>query len=187
MSEVALLFPGLTQFFADFMRDDPLWASIFMKQGQYLVEGDEVRRPAFAETLKTIAKHGADAFYHVRRGSCAINLIPSYSSDQSFEQGEIAKAMIKTVQEAGGLLTLDDLAAYQALITPALQGSYRNRTVWTTQAPTSGPVLLSLLNSLETFDAFVEDGRSPLNVHRFIEAQKRLSSVTLLCSEYLEG
>lgn len=80
--------------------------------------------------------------------------------------------MVRSISGAGSLVTMEDLAAYKPILTPALQGNYRNRTVWTTQAPTSGPVLLSLLNSLEDFD-LPEEGKTPLNVHRFIEAQKR--------------
>ena len=66
---------------------------------------------------------------------------------------------------------MEDLANYNVIIQPALAGSYRGRTVYTTHAPTSGAVLLHILNLLERFD-FLKEGRSVLNVHRFVEALK---------------
>jgi hypothetical protein len=50
-------------------------------------------------------------------------------------------------------------------------GTYRNRTVYTTHAPTSGPVVLHILNLLENYD-LPREGRTPLNIHRVIEAMK---------------
>lgn len=69
-------------------------------------------------------------------------------------------------------MTMDDLASYRAISAPALVGSYRNRTIYTTHAPSGGPILLSLLNTIEPLTDYVEEGRTPLNMHRFVEAQK---------------
>lgn len=69
-------------------------------------------------------------------------------------------------------MTLDDLENYKANVQPAVKGTYRNRTIWTTDAPSSGPVLIHLLNVLEQYDGYVEDGRTELNTHRFVEALK---------------
>jgi len=68
-------------------------------------------------------------------------------------------------------MTADDLSSYKPIIAPAVEGSYRGRKVYTTHAPTSGPVLLHVLNILETFD-MVAGGRTGTNVHRFVEALK---------------
>lgn len=87
-------------------------------------------------------------------------------------QGRIAKSMAETVQAAGGLLTTADLAAYKAIVQPAFKGSYRNRTIYTTHAPSSGPILISLLNTLEPLTHLPDEGRTGLNVHRFVESQK---------------
>ena len=148
------------------MKELPEWRQVFLPEGDFLNAGDIIRQPALANTLRTIAEKGADAFYHV----CP--LVVLVATFLSPHQGEIAKSMVSTVQSAGGLLTLDDLANYQATIEPAVRGTYRNRTIWTSTAPSSGPVLLSLLNTLEPIDNWVEEGRTGLNVHRFIEAQK---------------
>jgi len=79
--------------------------------------------------------------------------------------------MVKKVRDTGGILTLDDLASYQPIIQPALEGSYRGRKVYTTHPPTSGVVILHILNILESFD-LIREGRTPTNVHRLVEALK---------------
>ena len=56
-------------------------------------------------------------------------------------------------------------------VSRALEGSYRGRKVYTTDAPTSGPALLHMLNLVEKFD-FIGEGRTALNAHRCVEAMK---------------
>lgn len=109
------------------MLSQPLWASIFAPHGQLLVAGDILRRENYSRTLETIGREGADIFYH----------------------GAMAKSMVKTVRDAGGILTLKDLADYKVNISPALHSTYLNRTYYTAQAPSGGPVIISLLNTLE--------------------------------------
>ena len=75
------------------------------------------------------------------------------------------------IRETGGILTLEDLEDYSAIIQPALQGTYLSRKVYTTHAPTSGPVLLHMLNIMEHYD-LSEEGMTGLNVHRLVEAMK---------------
>lgn len=126
-----------------------VWREIFAPSGQLARKGDIISRPAYAATLEKLAKHGADAFY----------------------TGEIAKSSIKTIKAAGGRMSLDDLANYKAIVQPAVKGTYRNRTLYSTHAPSAGPVLIHLLNILEHYD-LPEQGRTPLNTHRFVEALK---------------
>ena len=69
-------------------------------------------------------------------------------------------------------MTQKDLDSYRVQVQKALRGSYRGRTVYTTHAPSSGMVLLHMLNLVEPLDGFVEDGRTGLNTHRMVEALK---------------
>lgn len=66
---------------------------------------------------------------------------------------------------------MEDWASYNVTTVPAMIGKYRNRTVYTTHAPASGPVVLHMLNLLENYD-LPGEGRTPLNIHRLIEAMK---------------
>lgn len=85
-------------------------------------------------------------------------------------QGPVADAIVNKVRETGGILTHEDLESYSVVIQPALQGTYLSRNVYTTHAPTSGPVLLHMLNIMEHYD--LSEGMTDLNVHRLVEAMK---------------
>jgi len=72
---------------------------------------------------------------------------------------------------------MEDWTSYNVTTEPAMAGTYRNRTVYTTHAPTSGPVVLHILNLLENYD-LPGEGRTPLNIHRLIEAMKCESALS---------
>ncbi|ORY26867.1 nucleophile aminohydrolase [Naematelia encephala] len=138
--------------FGQFMLDNPVWAKIYAPRGALLVEGEYVQRLAYGKTLEKIAKEGASAFY----------------------EGDIAKNMIETITSLRGIMSLDDLKKYQARAYPAIHQTYHNRTIYTTSAPSSGGVLLGLLNILEPWTASQDPSEcwSPAWTHRLIEAMK---------------
>lgn len=137
------------KYFGGFMIGKKEWEEIFAPHGRLLTKGQTIKRPAYARTLRTLAEKGADAFY----------------------TGPIADSTVKTIRKAGGMLSHKDLANYKANVAPAIQGTYHGKTIYTTDAPTSGPVLIHLLNILEHYK-LEEQGRTPLNMHRFVEALK---------------
>lgn len=69
-------------------------------------------------------------------------------------------------------MTAKDLASYKPIVLPAVKAKYRNRTYYTGHAPSGGPVLISLLNTLEGYSEYVSGGRTGLAVHRFVESLK---------------
>jgi gamma-glutamyltranspeptidase/glutathione hydrolase/leukotriene-C4 hydrolase len=134
------------------------WAP-FVKKGRTLRAGETLRRENYARTLETIGREGVDVFY----------------------EGHIAKSIIHTIEKAGGILTAKDLAGYRPIILPATKATYRNRTYYTGHAPSGGPVIVSLLNTLEGFPNYAEGGRTGLAVHRFIESLKCESTRFTIC------
>jgi len=108
-----------------------------------------MRNVNLSRTLGLIAEQGADAFY----------------------QGEVADAIISKIRTEGGIMTHEDLVKYKVNVSRALEGTYRDLKVYTSHAPTSGPVLLHMLNLLEKYDLPAE-GRAEVNVHRLVEAMK---------------
>lgn len=139
--------------FGTFMINDPDWSPVFVNQdtGAILKYGDTIRRPGYARLLRAIAEHGSVAFY----------------------EGAFAQTMVDKVQSKGGILTLEDLKSYRVRVSDAIQGDWLGRRVFTTPAPTSGHVLLSVLNILSGYKNFVIDGPNHgLSAHRFIEALK---------------
>ncbi|KAG7449552.1 gamma-glutamyltranspeptidase [Guyanagaster necrorhizus] len=143
--------------FVDLMLGNPDWRDIFAPNGVLLKEGEMIRRTNYSRTLATIATGGADAFY----------------------KGPIADALVQKITMTGGILSHADLEGYKVKVSRALQGTYRDRKIHTTHAPTSGPVLLHMLNLMEKYDLETRDG---VNTHRSVEAMKfGFSARTRIC------
>ena len=100
------------------------------QDGTPKVVGDLVVNPDLAATLEEIARNGADAFY----------------------RGDIAACIDRDMKSNGGLVSADDLAAYEAEILPPLWSSYRGHGVSTNRPPGGGLMLIEMLNVLESFD-----------------------------------
>lgn len=77
------------------------------------------------------------------------------------------------IQENGGIISLEDLENYKAEEKPPMEGWYHGKRIVTSPLPTSGPILLEILNILEGYEM---EGSSfypsALRVHRIIEAMK---------------
>lgn len=101
---------------------------VFTRNGKLLRKGDRLRRPHLAKTLQFIARAG---------------------SAEPFYNGPMSEAIVKEVQAAGGMLTLDDLKNYEAVSRPALKSKLDDMTLLSSPAPTSGPVLAMILNILD--------------------------------------
>jgi gamma-glutamyltranspeptidase/glutathione hydrolase len=120
--------------------------------GTPLREGDRLIQPDLAATLTAIAERGPRGFY----------------------EGPIAERLARAVRDGGGLMTLDDLKSYQAVIRPPVRGTYRGYDIVSMPLPSSGgAVLLETLNILEGFQmADMKQGSAP-SLHVMIEAMKR--------------
>ena len=90
--------------------------------GARLVAGDTLRLPDLADTFEAIARRGAAALYG----------------------GERARAIVATVREGGGELTLDDLAAYRVVWRrPGAHVASGGHEVLSNPPPSSGGVLIA--------------------------------------------
>lgn len=69
-----------------------------------------------------------------------------------FYKGDIAEEIVRSVQEQGGLITLQDMADWEVKIEEPLHVNYKGIDVYKLQEWTQGPALLQSLNILENFD-----------------------------------
>jgi gamma-glutamyltranspeptidase / glutathione hydrolase len=122
------------------------------KDGAPLHDGDVLVQSDLATTLSAIAEQGPRGFY----------------------QGPVAAKLVKAIDDAGGIMTLDDLKSYSAAIHAPLRGSYRGFDIVSMPLPSSGGVvLLEILNILEGFPmGELKQGSAP-SLHVMIEAMKR--------------
>jgi gamma-glutamyltranspeptidase / glutathione hydrolase len=111
----------------DFIQKDSALASIFLRDGFPLMQGDTLRQVELSNTLRAIAANGRSGFY----------------------EGPIAEAVVNEVTRKGGMLTLNDLKNYHAVVTEPLHGTYRGYEIITAAAPQSGSSILEGLNILE--------------------------------------
>ncbi|KAI8810447.1 gamma-glutamyltranspeptidase [Cladochytrium replicatum] len=135
--------------YAGLMLNNTEFSEVFAPNGRILVEGDTIRRTALGHTLRAIADEGPEVFY----------------------TGWIGKSLVDTTRANGGILTMKDMSAYEVKTSLPLVGTYRDRKIITSPPPSSGPVLLSVLNILEGY-ALGKEGRTQLNFHRIVEAFK---------------
>jgi gamma-glutamyltranspeptidase/glutathione hydrolase len=75
-----------------------------------------------------------------------------YTAYDRFYKGDIAEEIVRSVQEQGGLFTLEDLANWEVKIEEPLHVNYKGIEVYKLQEWTQGPALLQSLNILENFD-----------------------------------
>lgn len=105
----------------------PGWKTVFAPNGAAIKEGEKFRQPALAETLAAIAEKGPRVFY----------------------EGPIARDLVRAVQNSGGFLAEDDLAAIKAEVLPALTTRYRGLEIASQPPITQGVVLLRALGLLQ--------------------------------------
>jgi gamma-glutamyltranspeptidase / glutathione hydrolase len=120
--------------------------------GKSLHDGDTLVQTDLAATLSAIAEQGPRGFY----------------------EGPCAEKLVRAVRDAGGIMTLDDLKSYQAVIRAPVRGTYRDYDIVSMPQPSSGGVvLLETLNILEGFPMHdIKQGTTP-SLHLLIEAMKR--------------
>lgn len=87
-----------------------------------------------------------------------------------FYKGDIAREFVRGCQEQGGLITLEDLAAWKPLEEEPLHINYRGIEVYKLQQWTQGPMLLQALNILENFDLKKMGYNSSRYIHTIYQA-----------------
>lgn len=138
------------------LRRFPASAAIFLEGGEAPdpldIEGKAGRlvQQDLARTLEQIAAEGADAFY----------------------RGAIAAAIDADMRANNGLLRAEDLAAYRAVVRPALTIPYRDTTVATVPGPFGGVTMAQMLRILDGFDLASLGHNTAASLHLIAEASR---------------
>jgi gamma-glutamyltranspeptidase/glutathione hydrolase len=99
------------------------------------------------ETLTKMVEAEQDALKHKKSRKEAI-----YAAMDRFYKGDIAQEFVRGCQEQGGLITMQDMAAWKPFEEEPLHVNYRGYEVYKLQQWTQGPAMLQALNILENFD-----------------------------------
>jgi gamma-glutamyltranspeptidase / glutathione hydrolase len=112
--------------------------------------GAIIKQPDLANTLEAIARQGAKGFY----------------------EGRVAADLVSGVRAAGGIWTMQDLAAYKIVERKPLVGEYRGARIVSASPPSSGGIaVIDALNILSGFDLQKID--STTRKHLIIESMRR--------------
>lgn len=131
-------------------REHANFLETFTTDGNAPRKGDIWVNKPLADTLEKIARQGRDVFY----------------------RGELAAVIAQTVQDAGGYLTVDDLARHRSEWVEPVSTNYRGAEVWELPPNGQGIAALQILNILETYDIEAMGFGSTDYVHTFVEAKK---------------
>ena len=136
---------------ADEFRAQPNLAAVFLKQRASFEPGDRLVQKDLAATLKAVSAEGPDAFY----------------------RGPIARAVVAASQANGGILTLEDFAAYSVTESAPVGCRYRGYRVISAPPPSSGGVTLcEMLQILEGYPLRALGFHSADSVHFLVEAMR---------------
>jgi gamma-glutamyltranspeptidase/glutathione hydrolase len=126
----------------------------FFPNGESVKAGDILKNSKLARVYRSIAKEGVDVFY----------------------QGWIAKKIVDTVQSspiAPGLLSMQDMAAYQAKERSPVCGPYREFTLCGMAPPSSGGVaVIQILAQLQRFHLEKYPVNSGQAIHLYTQSSR---------------
>jgi len=128
----------------------PAAAEVYLDNGQAPAIGYVIRQPDLARVLERVAEEGADVFY----------------------RGEIARRMVAEVQAAGGIWTLEDLAAFTIVEREPIRSEFRGYRLVSAPPPSSGGIAIAeMLNILGAWP--LETLGRVQRTHLVVEAMRR--------------
>lgn len=134
------------------MRRYPASEATYSKDGTPYEAGELLRLPELAASLERIEREGRDGFY----------------------RGETARLIAEEMRVNGGLITEEDLAAYEAVEREPVRGSYRGYDIISMPPPSSGGVaMVQMLNILEDYDLGASGFMTAPTLHLMVEAMRR--------------
>ncbi len=125
-------------------------AEIFLRDDLVPELGENITQSDLAETIELIADNGASAFY----------------------TGELAKKMVDSVTEHGGIWSMDDLAQYKVIERSPEVIVYKGMRLVAASAPSSGGLALAeMLNMLSFYN--IEKMDKADRIHLLTEVMRR--------------
>jgi gamma-glutamyltranspeptidase/glutathione hydrolase len=127
--------------------------------------GEIFRQPDLAASLRKLVEAERQALRSGKDRKAAI-----YAAYDRFYKGDIAKELVRSVRELGGLFTLEDLASWKVKIEEPVHTRYKGIEVYKLTTWVQGPVMLQALNILESFDLKAMGYNSAGYIHTLYQA-----------------
>lgn len=132
------------------LKQNPDAAAAYLIDGHAPVQGQIMKFPNLARTLRLIAQQGRDAFY----------------------KGDIAKKIVAVSDKMDGTLTLADFSDFDASWMTPISTNYRGYDVYELPPNTQGLVTLEMLNIMEGFDLKSMGQNTAPYLHTLVEAKR---------------
>jgi len=138
------------------LKNDPDSKAAFLNGDEAWPLYSVISNPGLAKALRLIQAHGKDGFY----------------------KGEIANAIVAKVKSGNGVMSLNDLAEFQAEWVEPVSTNYHGYDVFELPPPGQGFAALEMLNILEVcvpklgFNLTSLGPSDPMNWHLLVEAKK---------------
>lgn len=130
----------------------PSTKAIFFKDDEPLETGEKLVQKDLAKSLRLIAEQGAAAFY----------------------QGSIAEEIVRDQKAHDGLITMEDLASYQAIEREVVRGDYKGYEIVSMPPPSSGGIhIIQMLNAIEHLPIKESGVNSAKTISLIAETMKR--------------
>jgi gamma-glutamyltranspeptidase/glutathione hydrolase len=124
--------------------------AVFMPNGRPPVAGEVIRQPKLAATYARVAAEGKESFY----------------------RGDLAKAIVESIQAQGGLIDAEDLATYEPVWTEPIGVDYRGFSINCPPPNCSGWQFLQAFRMLEAFDLAAMGQNTVETLHTLAETFK---------------
>ena len=143
----------------------PSSAAVLMPNGRLPEPGEIFAQPDLARTIGRLLDAEAGARQSGRQAGLR-------AARDLFYRGDIAREIAAFYASEGGLLTYDDLAAFNVQVEEPVRARFHEYEVFTCGPWCQGPVLAQVLTLLEPYDLAALGHNSPAYVHLLTEALK---------------
>lgn len=138
---------------------------VFLPNGSAPAPNSMFRQPDLLATLTKLVDAERKALAAGKNRKDAI-----MAAYERFYRGDIAQEIVRGVQEAGGLFTMEDLDKWQVYIEEPVKTTWKDIEVYKLDTWVQGPVMLQALNILEGFDLPSMGYNSPQYIHTLYQA-----------------
>ena len=135
---------------SEVFKDYKNFKKIWMPNGETPKKGQIFKNPYLAQNYRDIASSYGDAFY----------------------KGQIAKDIVKSINNEGGFYSLSDLSNFKPEWIEPVSSNYRGYDIWELPPNGQGIAALQILNIMENYDLSSLKFGSSEYIHLFTEAKK---------------
>jgi len=134
----------------DVLRASPAAAAIFLRDNEVPPVGHVVKQADLARTLSRLAAHGRAGFY----------------------KGKVARKLVKGINAAGGIWSLEDLESYRIREREPIRFRYAGYRITSAAPPSAGGVAIATI--LNIYSRLPQrPGDAVQRVHHLVEAMRR--------------